>query len=138
MINESIKIVSAGILRDGNKILLARRSMNGSVGGKWEFPGGKKESGETIEECLVREIKEELNLKINVIGMIGESDYVYSHGSFRLIGIEANVIDPLSIVLNVHDDYKWIDIADLLSYDLAPADIELAQMVVSTFNHISS
>lgn len=126
-----MKMVSAGILRDGNKILIAQRSMSSSVGGKWEFPGGKKESGENIEECLVREIKEELNLNLEVIGIIGESDYVYSHGSFRLIGIEATVTDPANIVLNVHDDYKWIKVADLLSYDLAPADIELAHMVVS-------
>ena len=59
--------VIAAIIRNNNKTLIARRRPNKHLGGYWEFPGGKIENGETPEECLVREIKEELGVSINVI-----------------------------------------------------------------------
>ncbi|MEI9864057.1 MAG: NUDIX domain-containing protein [Limisphaerales bacterium] len=60
-----IEVSAALIFRDG-KLLIAQRHANSHLGGLWEFPGGKRESGETFEQCLVREIREELDVEISV------------------------------------------------------------------------
>lgn len=62
-----MKEVTAAIIRDGNKILICQRTADDECGMLWEFPGGKREAGETLEESIVREIKEELELDIRLI-----------------------------------------------------------------------
>lgn len=83
--DKKMKIVSAGIIYKGDEVLIAQRSMTSSVGGKWEFPGGKLEENETIEECLARELFEELNISVKIRGVIGETAYKYAHVSFNLL-----------------------------------------------------
>ena len=70
-----MKEVSAAIIIEDGKVLLARRAEGEKLAGYWEFPGGKREEDETIDECLVREIREELSLDIEVVGEFDTSDY---------------------------------------------------------------
>lgn len=80
---KEIEVVAA-IIKNDNKILCTQRdvSKNEEVSFKWEFPGGKIESGETQEEALAREIKEELNIDINIENYFMEVNYFYT--SFKL------------------------------------------------------
>ena len=121
-----MKEVSAAIIIEDGKVLLARRAKGEKLAGYWEFPGGKREEDETIDECLVREIREELSLDIEVVGEFDTSDYEYPGGQIRLIGLLAEIQNGV-ISKTVHDLVEWIDIPSVLNYQLAPADIPLAE-----------
>ena len=121
-----MKEVSAAIIIEDGKVLLARRAKGEKLAGYWEFPGGKREEDETIDECLVREIREELSLDIEVVGEFDTSDYEYPGGQIRLIGLLAEIRNGV-ISKTVHDLVEWIDISSVLDYQLAPADIPLAE-----------
>ena len=121
-----MKEVSAAIIIEDGKVLLARRAKGQKLAGYWEFPGGKREEDETIDECLVREIREELSLDIEVVGEFDTSDYEYPGGQIRLIGLLAEIQNGV-ISKTVHDLVEWIDISSVLDYQLAPADIPLAE-----------
>lgn len=121
-----MKEVSAAIIIEDGKVLLARRAKGEKLAGYWEFPGGKREEGETIDECLVREIREELSVDIEVVGEFDTSDYKYPGGRIRLIGLLAEIRNGV-VSKTVHDLVEWIDISSVLDYQLAPADIPLAE-----------
>lgn len=80
MSKKIINVVAAAIEKDG-KIFCAQRPEGKSLGGYWEFPGGKLEEGESPEEALIREIYEELNSKIEIISFVNESSYDYDFGT---------------------------------------------------------
>ena len=118
--------VSAAIIIRDQKVLMARRAAGESLAGFWEFPGGKREADETISDCLIREIREELALNIEVLGEFGVSDYQYPGGEIRLIGLLAEIKNG-EISMTVHDAVEWIELRKVLDYKLAPADIPLAE-----------
>ena len=121
-----MKEVSAAIIIRDQKVLMARRAADESLAGFWEFPGGKREADETISDCLIREIREELALNIEVLGEFGVSDYQYPGGEIRLIGLLAEIKNG-EISMTVHDAVEWIELRKVLDYKLAPADIPLAE-----------
>lgn len=122
------KEVSAAIIFQDDKVLIARRAPDQKLAGYWEFAGGKKEAGETIEDCLVRELREELGVHVLPMRIVGTSDYSYEHGQIRLIGIEARILSG-DLHPTVHDKLQWVAPEDLTSYRLAPADIPLALLI---------
>lgn len=117
--------VIAAIIRQNNRVLLCQRK-EGALRGKWEFPGGKLEEGETPEECLVREIKEELGITIEVDDIYQAVHTHYEHGDFLLIGYLAKQTAG-EITLSVHSDCAWVDLEQLCHYDLADANIPIAE-----------
>ena len=121
--------VTAAIIKRNNRILIAKRSSTSSLPNKWEFPGGKIESGETPEECLQRELSEEFEIDVTIEDFFGESVYNYDHGSIRLIAYRVYTEDDI-IILNAHDDVRWVPADQLLEYDLAPADIPIAKEII--------
>lgn len=123
-----MKEVSAAIIIEDGKVLLARRAKGEKLAGYWEFPGGKREDGETIEQCLVREIREELALHIKVLHEFGVSHYQYPGGEIQLIALSCE-IEGGNPTLSVHDAVEWVAVRDLLHYQLAPADIPIAQQI---------
>lgn len=123
-----IKVVAA-LIENDNKILLARRSTGDvNVLGKWEFPGGKVEQDENEFKAIEREIKEEFELTIKARNFIINNVCEYPT---KVIDLKLYKCDYVSGEFNLHDhsEYKWVDKEELLKYDLAPADIPLAEYV---------
>lgn len=89
---------------------------------KWEFPGGKVEEGERAEECLIREIREELNVTIQVQQRMEEVVHDYGHQQVRLIPFQA-VITEGEITLAEHAAYAWLKEDELVELDWAEADL---------------
>lgn len=118
-----MKEVTAAIIVHNGKVLIAQRS-DGQMAGFWEFPGGKVEPGETYEECLRREIKEELNIEVEVKDLFGESRYQYEFGEIKLIAYECRWTGG-QLVLNDHRRIAWVRPGEMDRYQYLPADIPL-------------
>ena len=116
-----IDVVAAVIRNDEGKILIAQRNLKKSQGGLWEFPGGKIEAGETKEEALIREIKEEMCIDIEVEKYLDEKEFIYPEKTINLIALECKIING-KIQLMEHEDVKWISKAELENFEFAPAD----------------
>lgn len=127
-----MKEVTAAIIIKDDLILIAQRGKKEKLAGKWEFPGGKIERGETPEECLKREISEELNIEIKVGEFFGESIYTYANGEIKLIAYFAEILSG-EIVLSVHDEVKWVTIKEIASFNFAPADVPLVEKLKNEF-----
>ena len=120
------KKVAAAIIISGETVLLTRRKRGEKLSGYWEFPGGKIEENETIQQCLEREIHEELNINIEAGTIITSNIHIYQHGAIELIALEAKIVSG-DLQLTVHDKADWVPLPDLLEYKLAPADIPIAK-----------
>jgi 8-oxo-dGTP diphosphatase len=121
--------VLCGIITNSNgEILLARRKASKSLAGKWEFPGGKLEEGESESECLKRELLEELGMEVRVNERMGENVHQYSSFQIRLIGYRCSFVGA-TYVLTDHDAYVWVKPEEIGQYDLAEADVPLVGLV---------
>lgn len=121
--------VTAAIIRNSaNKILICQRADNSSMGGFWEFPGGKLEPDETLEDCIIRECREELSVTISVENIFTKTRYQYPDKLINFTFFNA-VITNGDIHMNVHKDIKWVDISEMKRYDFCPADIEILDMI---------
>lgn len=118
--------VTASIISRDNKVLIAQRPANDKLAGKWEFPGGKIEPGETPEECLKREIREEFDVEIEVLEYFGQSIYTYDSGQIKLMAYLCKWISG-DFTLKVHSRIRWVGYDELDLFDYAPADIPLAE-----------
>lgn len=118
---KEIKVVAA-IIQKENKILATKRGY-GEFINMWEFPGGKIESGETKEQALVREIKEELNIEINVDKFAIDIEYQYPNFYLFMSCFMCSIKEG-SIELLEHNDGKWITKKELNTLNWLPADID--------------
>jgi mutator protein MutT len=125
---DELLTVTAGVIHDADgKVLLTQRG-HGALAGKWEFPGGKVEAGETLEACLAREIREELDLAIGDIRPLAASVYHYDDFAVRLFGLSARATGN-HVELREHANGVWVWPSELTSYDLSPADLPVAAAV---------
>lgn len=129
MSKKLIEVVGAAII-DDNKVLAMQRSDQMTLSGLWEFPGGKIEVGETEEDALIREIREELDTNIEIIDYLDEASYDYSFGTVRLKVYTAKIISG-QITLKEHNDKKWLKADELSTIDWAPVDIPLLKALES-------
>jgi A/G-specific adenine glycosylase len=113
--------IGAAILCKGDKILITQRPLNGMLGGLWEFPGGKQHEGESLPECVKREIQEELGIEIEVGEHFASVKHSYSH--FR-ITLHCYLCKPKSgrIKKIAVADYRWIVRSELADYAFPKAD----------------
>lgn len=126
------KDVVAAILIHNNRVLIAQRAKEDPLAGLWEFPGGKIEVGESPEEALVREMKEEFSINIEVKGFFERSLFDYPKGTIRLLAYFCNWSDG-EIHSTVHQDYVWTAVEKLNEYTFAPADRPLVEKLRGEF-----
>ena len=125
-----ITVVAALIFQD-DKVLLAKRATGDScVFGKWEFPGGKVEPNEDEKSAIEREIKEEFELEIKAKKYIINNICKYPNKTVDLRLYECKYVSG-EFKLHDHFEYKWVELKDILNYDLAPADIPLAEYIIN-------
>ena len=117
---EIIEVGCAVIIRDG-KLLIAQRKSDDTYGGFWEFPGGKREPGETLEACLVREVREELGIEIRPREFMCRHDSVYNERTIALFFYLCDWVagDPQPLDCQ---DVKWISAAELSGLSFPKGD----------------
>ena len=120
--------VVAGVIYKDNKFLIAQRNLKKAQGGLWEFPGGKIEPNETKENAIVREIKEELDIDIEVKSYLSEKVFKYPEKDINLIALECKKING-EIRLLEHEDYKWVSKNELDNFQFAPADLFIIEKI---------
>jgi 8-oxo-dGTP diphosphatase len=120
-----IDVAAALIFRDG-KLLVTQRHANAHLGGLWEFPGGKRERNETFEQCLVREIREELGIQISAGELFEEIRHAYPEKSVRLKFFICQLLHgepkPLGCAA-----FKWIGKSELSNFEFPAADLQLLE-----------
>ena len=117
---EPVKVTAAILEKDG-RIIIAQRKSTDHLAGKWEFPGGKIETGESPEACLARELNEEFHIDVSIGEYLGSIVHHYDHISIELMAYRT-FWDGGKINSTDHKDYKWVTIDELEQYDFAPAD----------------
>ena len=114
--------VAAGIIVHNGKILIAQRRHDKTCANLWEFPGGKIEQGETMQQCLQRELMEELNLSITVGNYFMTSTFAYDFGVVELHAYFATSESEDVSFHPDHEDVRWVSLADIDNYTFPPAD----------------
>lgn len=122
--------VAAAIIEKNGRILAARKRPGLHLAGYWEFPGGKLEADETPEECLQRELVEELGIHCQIGGFLAESLHDYGTKVIRLLGFHAHHRHG-ELRLTDHDAIRWLTVDELGSLQWAPADIPLVEAFVT-------
>lgn len=120
---------AAGIAVRHGRVLVGRRKPGGDLGGRWEFPGGKLEAGETAEEALVREYDEELGVEATALGRLGRSSFEHRGRPYELVAVALSVSGD-EFVLREHDEFRWATAEELVSMDLAESDRALLPFVL--------
>lgn len=124
-----INVVGAIIRNKDGKILIAKRNLQKSQGGLWEFPGGKIEENESKEDAIVREIKEELSMDIRCDSLFDEHAFEYTDKTINLIVLNCTMISDSYEVLE-HEDVKWVSESDMKNFDFAPADVYFVNRLI--------
>lgn len=119
---KTVEVVAA-VIYDKDKFLITKRKHK-LFNGLWEFPGGKIEENETHHQALIREIKEELEIDIEVNDFITTVNYQYPDFYLIMHVYKSKKIKG-EINLNVHSDIKWITNEEINNFDWVPADIEI-------------
>ena len=135
--SRSIEVVAA-VITAGSQVLACRRSLAKSAGGRWEFPGGKVEPGESHEGALLREIYEELNVTITVQGLIDRSTTHVDDIDIDLACYRATLVDSLPTGSTDHDQLRWVAVSDLRKLEWAEPDLPAVSRLTAGADSASS
>lgn len=124
--------VAAAIIQQNDLILVARRAAHKSQAGFWEFPGGKIENNESPEDCLRRELKEELNISVAVDQFLISSQHDYGSLQIELLAYLCTFLAG-DVHLIDHDTIAWVKKSELQTYHLAPADIPIVNAYLNRY-----
>jgi 8-oxo-dGTP diphosphatase len=132
------KIVIAAVIERDGCVLIARRKQGKQHSGKWEFPGGTLEEGETYEQCLKRELLEELAITAEVDNLICTSEYSYTPDfTIRLLAYRTTIISG-TFKLNDHEEIRWVKPRDLADYDFPEVDRPVVEKLIAESCHAES
>ncbi|MBQ9181803.1 MAG: type II toxin-antitoxin system RelB/DinJ family antitoxin [Bacilli bacterium] len=126
-----LDVVCALIMKDG-KCLIARRNKDDHLKGKWEFPGGRRVGLEDEKKTLARAFDEVLGIKVDINNYITHSICEYPGHIVDLKLYECDYISG-DFKLNIHSEYRWVNIEELLDYDLADADVILSKFLIKQY-----
>lgn len=121
---KKIEVAAAIIENDNGEILICKRAPGSSLGGLWEFPGGKREPGESFEQCVTRECHEELEINLEALKEFTKFDYQYPDTHIKFVFFKARISSG-AIRKNVHNDVKWVSKSEIENYPFCPADKEI-------------
>ena len=135
MDQKHVTYVVAALIWDGDRFLICQRPAHKARGLLWEFVGGKAEPGETRQDALIRECREELGIQLSVGEVYMEVDHVYPDISIRLILFHAAIAagEPQKLE---HNDIRWITPAQIPDYDFCPADQDILKKIMGDYNGI--
>ena len=120
--------VSAAVIVKDNKYLIAKRNKDKHLGGYFEFPGGKQDDNETLEQTVIREIKEELNVDITVDRKLGEEHYSDEKINVHLHYFFCTIIKG-DIVLKEHEEAAWVSKEEFNKYKFAEGDKDIISLL---------
>ena len=123
--------VVAGIVINQNKILIGKRKDEDIGGGKWEFPGGKIEVGETNSEALERELYEELGISVKIGKELMNYEHMFKTTIYNISFMEIIDYDG-EIRNNAHSEIKWVKFSNLLEYDFISGDDRFIQSLIKS------
>ena len=126
--------VGCAIIVKAGKILIAQRKPGTHLGGYWEFPGGKRHDGELLEDCLIREVREELGIEIHPRKLLGRTQHVYPE---KKIVLDFYFCDWITGRPVKHDcfDFRWVEPLELRSYRFPPADTDVINELIRKRTH---
>lgn len=116
--------VAAAVIREDGKILIAKRNARDHMGGLWEFPGGKREREETMEDCLRRELLEELQVRIKPERLWKTVRYSYPEKTVEIYFYHCRLVDGVLKAAGC-EDFRWVRPEELRNFDFPPADAEI-------------
>lgn len=123
--------VAAAVIEKDSKILIAKRRRHDTLGGLWEFPGGKIEPGETPEGCLKRELKEEFDVEAEIGVFFLSTTFRYFFIPIEILVYKAAAISG-DFKTNEHDEIRWVDAADFGKYDFVNADKAIIRAILTS------
>lgn len=117
-----------GVVRRDGKVLIAKRPAGKHLAGYWEFPGGRVEAGETAEQAVVREMREETGIEIRVAGRLDPIDWDYGHKKVHLDVFLCDWVqgEPRAIAC---DEVKWVEVGQLSRFEFPPANAALIRQL---------
>ncbi len=124
--------VVAALIWDKDRFMICQRPVTKSCALLWEFVGGKVEAGETKEQALIRECREELGIELNVGDVFTEVVHEYPDITVHLTLFNASIAKGVPQKLE-HNDIKWITPAEIPEYNFSPADVEILAEIVKRF-----
>ncbi len=124
-----LQVADGLIWKKKQHLLIARRPSTSMLGGLWEFPGGKLADGESLQDCLKREIAEELDIVIDVGELVASVDHGYSHFSITLNAFEATFVSGTPKAIGC-SEWKWVKPAELDDYAMPRADRRVLELLV--------
>ena len=122
------RIGVAVIWNQSGQILIDKRKLEGTMGGLWEFPGGKIEAGETVVDCIVREIREELAIDITVGEHLMSIEHTYPTFQMTLIVHHCQYIGGIPQPI-ASDEIRWVNISDLVNYQFQAANMAIINAI---------
>lgn len=125
---KTVRVVGAIILNETDEVLCALRSPEMSLPNYWEFPGGKIEAGETIQEAIIREIKEELDCDIEAFEVFNDYTHEYENIFVNLITVVCKLVNGTPTA-SEHAQLRWVSKKDLKALNWAPADIPAVELL---------
>lgn len=127
---KSVSIVTAAVIEKNGRVLIAKRRQGSKFAGKWEFPGGKVEKRETPEQCLKRELREELAVTAEIGSIFCTSEYTYMpHQAIRLLAYRTTLLSDV-FDLNDHEEIRWVEPANLGRYIFLEADEPIVEKLM--------
>jgi 8-oxo-dGTP diphosphatase len=114
----------AGIALEGGKFFIARRLPGGDLGGKWEFPGGKTEEGESDEDALIREYDEEFKVSIKISALLGTVSFDH-RGVTHILNAYRIYFSCQDFTLQEHTEWRWASLEEIEALDFADSDRKL-------------